>query len=34
MYSVVAMDGRILRRGHDLTQVLRVLEAKSVRVIE
>ncbi len=34
MYAVVGMDGRILRRGHDLTQVLRVLEAKSVRVIE
>ncbi len=34
MYSVVAMDGRILRRGPDLAQVLRVLEAKSVRVIE
>lgn len=34
MYSVVGMDGRILRRGHDLTQVLRVLEAKSVRIIE
>ena len=34
MYAVVAMDGRVLRRGHDLAQVLRVLEAKSVRVIE
>lgn len=34
MYAVVGMDGRILRRGHDLTQVLRVLEGKSVRVIE
>ena len=34
MYAVVGMDGRILRRGHDLTQVLRVLEARSVRVIE
>ena len=34
MYAVVGMDGRILRRGHDLMQVLRVLEAKSVRVIE
>ena len=33
MYSVVGMDGRILRRGHDLTQVLRVLE-KSVRAVE
>lgn len=34
MYSVVAMDGRILRRGHDLAQVLRVLEPKAVRVVE
>lgn len=34
MYSVVGMDGRILRRGHDLAQVLRVLEPKSVRVVE
>lgn len=34
MYSVVAMDGRILRRGHDLTQVLRVLEPKAVRPID
>ena len=34
MYSVVGMDGRIVRRGHDLTQVLRLLEAKMVRVIE
>ena len=34
MYSVVAMDGHILRRGHDLTQVLRVLEVKSIRQVE
>ena len=34
MYSVVGMDGRILRRGPDLGQVLRVLEPKSVRVVE
>jgi hypothetical protein len=34
MYSVVAMDGLILRRGPDLTQVLRVLEAKAIRQVE
>jgi hypothetical protein len=34
MYSVVGMDGYILRRGHDLPQVLRVLEQKLIRPIE
>ena len=34
VYSVVAMDGHILRRGHDLTQVLRVLEAKVIRQVD
>ena len=34
MYSVVAMDGHILRRGPDLTQVLRVLEVKMIRQID
>ena len=34
MYGVVAMDGRILRRGHDLAQVLRVLEPKAVRLVD
>lgn len=33
-FSVVAMDGRILRRGHDLRQVLRVLERKLIRVVQ
>jgi hypothetical protein len=33
MYSVIGMDGRILKRGHDLAQVLRVLEPKALRVI-
>jgi len=33
-YSVVGMDGRILRRGHDLRQVLRVLERKLIRAVE
>lgn len=33
-YSVVAMDGRILKRGHDLRAVLRVLERKLIRPVE
>jgi hypothetical protein len=32
-YSVVAMDGRILKRGSDLAQVLRVLEKKLIRAV-
>lgn len=34
MYSVIGMDGRILRRGHDLGTVLRVLERKLIRPVE
>ncbi|WP_308917654.1 DUF2794 domain-containing protein [Jannaschia sp. LMIT008] len=34
MYAVIGMDGRILRRGHDLRTVLRVLERKLIRVVE
>lgn len=34
VYSVVAMDGRILRRGRDLRQVLRVLERKLIRAVD
>jgi hypothetical protein len=33
MYSVIGMDGRILRRGHDLKTVLRVLERKLIRAV-
>ena len=33
-YSVIGMDGRILRRGHDLRTVLRVLERKLIRAVE
>jgi hypothetical protein len=33
-YSVLGMDGRILRRGHDLRTVLRVLERKLIRAVE
>ena len=34
MYAVIGMDGRILRRGHDLKTVLRVLERKLIRAVE
>ncbi|WGH77392.1 DUF2794 domain-containing protein [Jannaschia ovalis] len=34
MWSVVGMDGRILRRGHDLKTVLRVLERKLIRSVD
>ena len=33
MYSVIGMDGRILKRGHDLPTVLRVLERKLIRAV-
>ena len=33
-YSVVGMDGRILDRGRDLREVLRVLERKIIRLVE
>ncbi|MCV2881682.1 DUF2794 domain-containing protein [Actibacterium sp. XHP0104] len=33
-YSVIGMDGRILKRGHDLKTVLRVLEKKLIRIVE
>ena len=32
-YSVVGMDGRILKRGRDLKNVLSVLERKMIRVV-
>ena len=33
-YCVVGMDGQILKRGHDLRTVLRVLERKLIRSID
>jgi len=33
-YAVIGMDGRILKRGADLRQVLRVLEKKMIRAVE
>jgi hypothetical protein len=32
-YAVIGMDGRILKRGHDLAKVLRPLEAKLIRIV-
>lgn len=32
-FSVRAIDGRVLRRGHDLERVLAVLEPKRMRVV-
>lgn len=34
MYAVIGMDGRILKRGHDLKTVLRVLERKLIRAVD
>ena len=33
MYAVIGPDGQILKRGHDLRQVLRVLERKLIRAV-
>lgn len=33
MYAVIGMDGFILKRGHDLRQVLLVLERKLMRIV-
>ncbi|MFS4581397.1 DUF2794 domain-containing protein [Phaeobacter sp. C3_T13_0] len=32
-YAVIGMDGQILKRGHDLKTVLRVLERKLIRSV-
>jgi hypothetical protein len=34
LYAVLGMDGQILRRGHDLEAVLRVLERKLIRPVD
>jgi Protein of unknown function (DUF2794) len=34
LYAVVGMDGQVLRRGHDLDLVLRVLERKLIRSVD
>jgi uncharacterized protein DUF2794 len=33
-YSVIGMDGRILKRGHDLRTVLRVLDKMLIRAVD
>lgn len=33
-YVVIGMDGRILKRGRDLRQVLRVFDKKMIRAVE
>ena len=32
-YSVIGMDGQIIKRGHDLKTVLRVFDKKRIRVV-
>ena len=34
LYAVIGMDGQVLKRGHDLAQVLRVLERKLIRPVD
>ncbi len=34
LYAVIGIDGQVLRRGHDLATVLRVLERKLIRPID
>ncbi|KCV82251.1 hypothetical protein ATO10_07672 [Actibacterium atlanticum] len=34
LYAVIGLDGRILKRGHDLKSVLRVLEKKLIRSVD
>lgn len=34
MYAVIGMDGQVLKRGHDLAQVLRVLDRKLIRPVD
>ena len=33
-YCIIGMEGRILKRGNDLRQVLRVLERKLIRIVD
>ncbi|SFL52356.1 Protein of unknown function [Shimia aestuarii] len=34
MYAVIGIDGQVLKRGHDLKTVLRVLERKLIRSVD
>lgn len=33
-YAVIGMEGQVLKRGNDLSQVLKVLERKLIRAVE
>ncbi|MDA7423667.1 DUF2794 domain-containing protein [Thalassococcus lentus] len=33
-YAVIGMEGQVLKRGHDLRTVLRVLERKLIRAVD
>lgn len=33
-YAVIGLDGRVLKRGHELAVVLRVLKRKLIRAVE
>lgn len=33
-YSVVGMDGQVLKRGHDLRQVLKIMERKLMKAVD
>ncbi len=34
MYAVIGMEGQVLRRGHELSSVLKVLERKLIRLVD
>lgn len=34
LYAVLGMDGRVLRRGHDLRMVLRIFERRLIRAVD
>ena len=34
VFSIILMDGKILKRGHDLSIVLRALETKLIRLVK
>ncbi len=34
MYAVIGMDGQVLKRGHDLAAVLRILDRKLIRPVD
>jgi hypothetical protein len=34
MYAIVGMNGQVVKRGHELAAVLRVLERKLIRPVQ